>query len=74
MMYSVDKIENDVATIENLLTKELINVKLKDLPNNVKEKDMLKYDGNLYMLDESLKEKRARMLKDKMELLRKKEK
>lgn len=74
MMYSVDKIENGIATIENLLTKELINVKLKDLPNNVKEKDMLKYDGNLYMLDESLKEKRARMLKDKMELLRKKEK
>lgn len=73
-MYSVDKIENDVATIENLLTKELINVKLKDLPNNVKEKDMLIYDGNSYMLDESLKEKRTRMLKDKMELLRKKEK
>lgn len=74
MMYSVDKIENDVATIENILTKELINVKLKDLPNNVKEKDMLIYDGNSYMLDESLKEKRTRMLKDKMELLRKKEK
>lgn len=74
MMYSVDKIENDVATIENLLTKELINVKLKDLPNNVKEKDMLIYDGNSYMLDEPLKEKRTRMLKDKMELLRKKEK
>lgn len=74
MMYSVDKIENDVATIENLLTKELINVKLKDLPNNVKEKDMLIYDGNSYILDESLKEKRTRMLKDKMELLRKKEK
>ena len=73
-MYSVDKIENDVATIENLLTKELINVKLKDLPNNVKEKDMLIYDGNSYMLDESLKEKRTSMLKDKMELLRKKEK
>ena len=73
-MYSVDKIENGIATIENLLTKELINVKLKDLPNNVKEKDMLKYDGNSYMLDESLKEKRTRMLKDKMELLRKKEK
>ena len=74
MMYSVDKIENDVATIENLLTKELINVKLKDLPNNVKEKDMLMYDGNSYILDEPLKEKRVRMLKDKMELLRKKEK
>lgn len=74
MMYSVDKIENGIATIENLLTKELINVKLKDLPNNVKEKDMLIYDGNSYMLDESLKEKRTRMLKDKMELLRKKEK
>ncbi len=74
MMYSVDKIENGIATIENLLTKELINVKLKDLPNNVKEKDMLMYDGNSYMLDESLKEKRTRMLKDKMELLRKKEK
>lgn len=74
MMYSVDKIENDVATIENILTKELINVKLKDLPNNVKEKDMLMYDGNSYILDEPLKEKRTRMLKDKMELLRKKEK
>ena len=74
MMYSVDKIENDVATIENILTKELINVKLKDLPNNVKEKDMLMYDGNSYILDEPLKEKRVRMLKDKMELLRKKEK
>ena len=74
MMYSVDKIENGIATIENLLTKELINVKLKDLPNNVKEKDVLKYDGNSYILDEPLKEKRTRMLKDKMELLRKKEK
>ena len=74
MMYSVDKIENGIATIENLLTKELINVKLKDLPNNVKEKDTLMYDGNSYIWAQPLKEKRVRMLKDKMELLRKKEK
>ena len=74
MMYSVDKIENDVATIENILTKELINVKQKDLPNNVKEKDILMYDGNSYILDVSLKEERLKKLKDKMEKLRKKEK
>ncbi len=74
MMYSVDKIENGIATIENILTKELINVKQKDLPNNVKEKDILMYDGNSYILDVSLKEERLKKLKDKMEKLRKKEK
>ena len=72
MKYAIDKIENDVALLENIKDKSKKEVSVKDLPSNVKETDILSYDGKTYTLDNDEKELRIRRIREKMEKLRKK--
>lgn len=70
-MYSVDKIENEIVIIEDIETGEIINVNLKLLPKEVKENDILKFDGNIYSIDLKEKEKRINRIREKMNKLKK---
>ena len=70
-MYSVDKIENEIVTIEDIETGKIKNVNLKLLPKEVKENDILKFDGNTYSIDLNEKEKRINRIKEKMNKLKK---
>ncbi len=71
MKYSVDKIENDIVVLEDIETKEKINVNKKEIPFIVNEKDILRYKNNEYIKDNDLKDKRIKMLREKMERLKK---
>lgn len=70
MKYSVDKIENDIVVLEDLESKEKINVNKKSIPFIVNEKDILRFENNEYIKDDDLKDKRIKMLKEKMKNLR----
>lgn len=70
-MYSVDKIENEIVTIEDIATGKIKNVNLKLLPKEVKENDILKFDGNKYSIDLKEKEKRINRIREKMNKLKK---
>lgn len=72
MKYAIDKIENDVALLENIKDGSKKEVNIKDLPSNVIETDILSYDGKTYALDNDEKELRIRRIREKMEKLRKK--
>ena len=72
MKYAIDKIENDVALLENIKDGSKKEVNIKDLPSNVIETDILSYDGKTYTLDNDEKELRIRRIREKMEKLRKK--
>ena len=56
MYYTVDRIEGDdidggkIAVLEPD-DGEVINIKLKDLPSEVKEGDILKFEKSVYTID-----------------------
>lgn len=70
MKYVIDKIENDIAVLENIDDNSLKEVNIKLLPEGVKETDVLIFDGNSYILDSKEKEDRLARIKEKMERMR----
>ena len=72
MIYIVDKIENDIAVLENKDTREIINVNISCLPSLIKEGSILKYDGSKYYIDNELEIKRRQDLLERFKRLRNK--
>ncbi len=69
--YAVDRIEGKFAILENIDTKELKLVELLLLPV-VKEKDILVYKDDLYMIDDEERRKRLDFIKHKLDILKNK--
>ena len=67
--YIVDRIEGDIAVLEDLSTKKIKNVSIDKLPK-VKEGDALKYENKEYTLDNETKSKREEDIKAKFERLK----
>jgi hypothetical protein len=72
MIYIVDRIEDDIAVLENKDTKEIINIPKKDLPK-IKEGSVLKYENDKYTIDKEEEEKRKKAVLEKFNKLRKKD-
>lgn len=70
MKFVVDRIENDIAVLENIKNKEIINISLKLLPKNLKEGDVLKFNNNKYFLDNNEKQARLNRIREKMKMLK----
>ena len=51
-MYTVDRIENNIAILENRDTNKIMEINLEKLPKNIKEKDILEYKNNTYIINE----------------------
>ncbi len=72
MIYIVDKIEDNIAVLENKDTREIINVNISCLPSLIKEGSILKYDGSKYYIDNELEMKRRQDLLERFKRLRNK--
>lgn len=70
MKFVVDRIEEDIAVLENIEDKQIVNVRLELLPKNVKESDVLKYNDNKYFLDNNEKQARLDRIREKMQMLK----
>ena len=70
MKYSVGKIENEIGLLENIDDKSKLEVNVTVLPSNVKENDILFYDGKKYMFDENETELRIKRIREKMKKLK----
>lgn len=73
MKYAVDKVEDDIVLLENIINGEKIMVKKEDFSFPVKETDIVIKKDGVYLKDDKEKEDRIKMIKAKMEALRKKE-
>lgn len=73
MKYAIDRIENNIAILEDIDTKEKVEVSTLLLPSNIQEGTILLYKDNKYILD--LKEETARRssIQDKFNKLKKKD-
>lgn len=49
----VDRIEGDIAICENRKTKKMQNIRIADLPQNVEEGNVLKWQNDKYEIDTS---------------------
>lgn len=71
MKYAVDKIEENIVTLESLDTKEKKEVLLEVLPSNIKEGTILTYENSVYTKDEVLEQQRRTSIQDKFNRLKK---
>ena len=70
MIYIIDRIENNIAVLENKDTKEIINIPLNKLPSNLKEGNVLKYENNTYTKDTEEENNRKKAILEKFNKLR----
>ena len=68
MKYAVDKIEDNIAVLENIDTKEKIEIKIKNM--KIKEGDILVYIDGVYVVDVKEREKRYKELREKLDRLK----
>lgn len=71
MKYVVDRIEENITTLESLDTKEKKEVLLEVLPSNIKEGTILTYENDIYTKDEVLEQQRRTSIQNKFDRLRK---
>lgn len=72
MKYAVDKIEDNIATCENIETKEKIEINVNDLPRNIKDGSIIIFENNQYKVDESEEKLRRLSILEKFNKLKKK--
>ena len=70
MKYAVDKIVDDVVTLENIETGDVINVNISQFETDIKETDIVKFENEKYVKDDDLKKTREESIREKMERLR----
>lgn len=67
--YVVDRIEEEYAVCENRKTGEMINIKLEDLPKNIKEGNFVIFKEGKYFLSEQDEKDIKNRIEDKMNKL-----
>lgn len=72
MKYAIDKIENETAVLENIETREKIEVSTNLLPENIQESNILIYEDNKYILSKEDELTRKKDLLSKFNRLKKK--
>lgn len=70
MNYAVDRIDENIATIENIINKEKKEVPLELLPKNVKEGSVITLEGGTYILNSKEEETRRKIIEEKLNRLK----
>lgn len=72
MKFAVDRIINNLAVLESLEEKTKKEVPLTELPEDLKEGNILVYENDIYTKDIVLEKERKASIKSKFDMLRKK--
>ena len=70
MKYALDRIEENIAILENIETGERRKISIQHLPLNIHEGTILKKENNTYLIDTKEEEKRRRKIQEKFKKLR----
>lgn len=71
MKYSVDRIENDIAVLEDVTTKEKIELNINYLPKKIKEGTILEKKDDSFIIDEEEENVRRKRIVEKFNKLKK---
>lgn len=72
MKYAIDRIENEIAILENITDGTKIEINLSKLPSGSKEGTILLYQDEQYTIDLDEEQKRKERIESKFAMLRKK--
>jgi hypothetical protein len=72
MVYTIDRVDSGIAVCENLETGKSIEIAMTSLPKGAKEGDVIRKDGDGYIIDSALTEQRKTELSDRLDRLFKK--
>lgn len=70
MNYAVDRIDENIATIENIINKEKKEVPLELLPKNVKEGSVITLENDTYIINSNEEETRRKIIEEKLNRLK----
>lgn len=70
MRYIVDRIEGDIAVLESVEPKEIIEVSVYELPSSIHDGSVLVYENDKYSTDEKYEEDRKNSIQDKFNKLK----
>ena len=70
MKWAVDRIEDNIAILENIDTLEKKEVAISLLPSSIYEGSILRYQNNTYIADISEEEIRRKLIEEKFRKLR----
>lgn len=71
MHYIVDRIENNIAVLENTSTKNILEINIYKLPRNIKEGTVIIYSNNKYQIDLEEEKRRKMRIQEKFNKLKK---
>lgn len=67
MKYAVDEIIDDIVVLENIETKEKININITILHKNIHDGSIIIYEDNSYKIDKELELSREELIRRKLE-------
>lgn len=70
MKFAVDRIEDNIAVLENIETNELMSVDVTLLPSSIHEGSILVFINNTYISDNDEEEIRRKMIEERFMKLR----
>ena len=65
MKYAVDRVEGDIVILENLETKEKKEVQKSELPNTIKESNIVIESNNTYSISQEEENERLKLIQEK---------
>ena len=71
MKFSVDRIEEGIAILENIYSKEIIEVEVSELDFIIFEGNILVYENGVFSLDKKEEDLRRESLRDRLNNLKK---
>ena len=69
MKYAIDQIIDNIAILENIETKEKLEIDTNLLPKNIKEKNILVEKNGKYFKDKKEEEARLKRIEEKLKRL-----
>ena len=68
-MYTVEKIENNIVTLEDRINNSLFDVEKNKLPSNIKEGDILDLINDKYIINEIITKEVKNKIRNKFNSL-----
>ena len=65
--FVIDRFEGDFAVCENIDTKEMYNIEIEKLPQDIKEGSIIKLENGKYIKDEEREKEISDRIKKKMD-------
>lgn len=69
MRYVVDRVVDNIVVLENMSNRDIIEVSVTDVPENIKDGNILIKQDNKFILDKETEKERRKNIRDKFNKL-----